>query len=62
MAINVPMNYDPDDVPTNDPQNRRRSHAHMLYGNWINQIYQTTPFDMADIGIKDGSDGRVKPQ
>ena len=43
--INVPMNYYPDDDPTRVPENRWRSHAHLLYGNWINQIYQTTPFD-----------------
>jgi homoserine O-succinyltransferase len=30
--------------------NRWRSHAHLLYGNWINEIYQTTHFDMRKIG------------
>ena len=48
--INVPTNYYPDDDPTRTPQNRWRSHAHLLYGNWINEIYQTTPFDLATIG------------
>ncbi len=48
--INVPMNYYPGDDPTKQPQNRWRSHAHLLYGNWINQIYQTTPFEVAKIG------------
>ncbi|SLN68889.1 homoserine O-acetyltransferase MetA [Ruegeria meonggei] len=48
--INVPMNYYPGDDPSRPPQNRWRSHAHLLYGNWINQIYQTTPFDMEKIG------------
>lgn len=48
--INVPMNYYPDDDPSMTPQNRWRSHAHLLYGNWINEIYQTTPFDLNDIG------------
>jgi homoserine O-succinyltransferase len=48
--INVPLNYYPDDDPTRPPQNRWRSHAHLLYGNWINEIYQTTPFDMQKIG------------
>ncbi len=48
--INVPVNYYPEDDPTQDPQNRWRSHAHLLYGNWINQIYQTTPYDLAEIG------------
>lgn len=49
-AINVPQNYYPNDDPSRPPQNRWRSHAHLLYGNWINEIYQSTPFDMADIG------------
>ncbi|MFC3616399.1 homoserine O-succinyltransferase [Lutimaribacter marinistellae] len=49
-AINVPINYYPDDDPTKTPQNRWRSHAHLLYGNWINEIYQTTPFDLDAIG------------
>lgn len=48
--INVPINYYPDDDPAQTPQNRWRSHAHLLYGNWINEIYQTTPFDMDQIG------------
>ena len=48
--INVPMNYYPNDDPSQPPQNRWRSHAHLLYGNWINEIYQSTPFDLAKIG------------
>lgn len=48
--INVPMNYYPDDDPSQPPLNRWRSHAHLLYGNWINEIYQTTPFQIDDIG------------
>ncbi|MEM9968139.1 MAG: homoserine O-succinyltransferase [Pseudomonadota bacterium] len=48
--INVPCNYYPDDDPSRPPTNRWRSHAHLLYGNWINEIYQSTPYDMARIG------------
>ncbi|MDX5403031.1 MAG: homoserine O-succinyltransferase [Rhodobacterales bacterium] len=48
--INVPINYYPDDDPARTPLNRWRSHAHLLYGNWINQIYQSTPFDLDEIG------------
>lgn len=48
--INVPLNYYPNDDPARTPLNRWRSHAHLLYGNWINQIYQSTPFDLEDIG------------
>jgi homoserine O-succinyltransferase/O-acetyltransferase len=49
-AVDVPRNYYPDDDPARQPQNRWRSHAHLLYGNWINEIYQTTPYDMSLIG------------
>lgn len=48
--INVPMNYYPADDPSQKPQNRWRSHAHLLYGNWVNRIYQTTKFNMDEIG------------
>jgi len=48
--INVPCNYYPDDDPSKMPLNRWRSHAHLLYGNWINEIYQSTPYDVNDIG------------
>ena len=50
--IAVPVNYYPDDDPSKPPQNRWRSHAHLLYGNWINEIYQTTPFDLGKIGTE----------
>ncbi|WP_416915969.1 MAG: homoserine O-acetyltransferase MetA [Roseicyclus sp.] len=49
-AINVPVNYYPENDPTRAPLNRWRSHAHLLYGNWVSEVYQTTPFDMAEIG------------
>lgn len=50
--INVPDNYYPDDDPTRAPQNRWRSHAHLLYGNWISEVYLTTPYDLDEIGQK----------
>ncbi|MEC9342301.1 MAG: homoserine O-succinyltransferase, partial [Pseudomonadota bacterium] len=48
--IDMPENYFPGDDPQRPPLNRWRSHAHLLVGNWINQTYQSTPFDLADIG------------
>ncbi|MCZ0960872.1 homoserine O-succinyltransferase [Paracoccus benzoatiresistens] len=48
--INVPANYYPNDDPSRTPSNRWRSHAHLLYGNWINEIYQTTEYDLSRIG------------
>jgi homoserine O-succinyltransferase len=49
-TINVPINYYPSDDPARHPENRWRSHAHLLYGNWIAEVYLTTPFDMSNIG------------
>ena len=48
--INVPMNYYPGDDPSMTPQNRWRSHGHLLYGNWVSEMYLTTPFDQSLIG------------
>ncbi len=49
-AIELPRNYFPGDDPKGAPENRWRSHAHLLFGNWINQVYQTVPFDLNGIG------------
>lgn len=46
----VPHGYYPEDDPTRRPLNRWRSHAHLLVGNWINQVYQTTPYQLDKIG------------
>jgi homoserine O-succinyltransferase len=48
--IHVPQNYYPNDDPTERPMNKWRSHAHLLYGNWINEIYQTTKYNLDDVG------------
>jgi homoserine O-succinyltransferase len=48
--IAVPVGYFPNDDPAQPPSNRWRSHAHLLYGNWLSEIYLTTPYDMALIG------------
>lgn len=50
VPVTVPRDYFPGDDPSRPPLNRWRSHAHLLYGNWINEIYQTTPFDLREIG------------
>ena len=48
--IELPRNYFPGNDPQVPPENRWRSHAHLLFGNWINEVYQTTPFDLNEIG------------
>jgi len=48
--IAMPVGYFPDGDPDKRPLNRWRSHAHLLYGNWLSEIYLTTPYDMDRIG------------
>lgn len=50
VPIKQPHNYFPHNDVSLKPKNRWRSHAHLLFGNWINEIYQTTSFDLEDIG------------
>ena len=50
--VTLPHDYYPGDDQARPPKNRWRSHAHLLYGNWIAEIYQTTPFETARIGLE----------
>lgn len=46
LNINMPQHYFPDDDPTKTPPLKWRSHANLLYTNWLNYfVYQKTPFD-----------------
>lgn len=48
--IEIPKNYFPDDDPERDPLVTWRSHANLLYSNWLNYfVYQTTPYDINEI-------------
>jgi homoserine O-succinyltransferase/O-acetyltransferase len=52
IPIKMPHDYFPHNDPELTPQNRWRSHAHLLFGNWINEIYQTTPYESEKIGAE----------
>ena len=50
LPIEVPRNYYPDDDDTKEPMVTWRSHANLLYANWLNyMVYQTTPYDLNQI-------------
>ena len=50
LDIKVPINYFPDDNPKNTPVVKWRSHANLLFSNWLNYfVYQTTPYDIKTI-------------
>jgi len=51
LPIEVPVNYFPGDNPSMPPMARWKSHANLLYYNWLNYyVYQATPFDINEIG------------
>ena len=48
--IEIPKNYYPDDDPTKTPVVSWRSHANLLFSNWLNYfVYQETPYDLDQI-------------
>jgi homoserine O-succinyltransferase len=50
LDIEMPKNYFKDDDPKKGPVMRWRSHANLLYGNWLNYyVYQETPFDLSEL-------------
>jgi homoserine O-succinyltransferase len=50
LPIHVPRNYFPGDDPRQPPMMSWRSHAFLLYANWLNYcVYQRTPFDLQAI-------------
>ena len=50
LPIHVPKNYFPQDDPTQPPLVSWRSHANLLYSNWLNYfVYQVTPYDLKKI-------------
>ena len=53
LPIQVPVNYFPNDDDTQEPMVRWRSHANLLFSNWLNYfVYQTTPYDIMTIGME----------
>ncbi len=49
MNPDIPYNYYPDDDPARRPPNRWRGHAHLLFSNWLGNVYQKTPFNLNDL-------------
>ena len=47
MDIQIPHNYFPNDDPSMIPLMRWKSHAGLLFSNWLNYyVYQETPYDI----------------
>ena len=51
--ISIPENYFPNDDDSKPPVVTWRSHANLLYSNWLNYfVYQTTPYDITSVNGK----------
>ncbi len=51
LPIEVPVNYFPGGDDQKEPAVTWRGHANLMFSNWLNYfVYQTTPFDINEIG------------
>ena len=57
LDIDLPSGYFPNNDPSQAPIVRWRSHANLLFSNWLNyHVYQETPYDLTEL-----SAGRGRP-
>jgi homoserine O-succinyltransferase len=50
LPIDVPANYFPNDDDSKAPVVKWRSHANLLFSNWLNYfVYQTTPYNLDEL-------------
>jgi homoserine O-succinyltransferase len=49
LPIAIPKNYYPKDYPSLAPVVRWRAHAHLFFSNWLNYVYQGTPYDLEEL-------------
>jgi homoserine O-succinyltransferase len=49
LPIAIPKNYYPKDDPSLAPVVRWRAHAHLFFSNWLNYVYQGTPYNLEEL-------------
>jgi homoserine O-succinyltransferase/O-acetyltransferase len=49
LPIEIPRNYYPDDDPSRAPIVRWRAHANLFFNNWLNYVYQETPYNLDEL-------------
>jgi len=49
LDIDIPKHYFADDDPGKEPIVTWRGHANLLFTNWLNQVYQDTPYDLENL-------------
>ncbi|MDR3305897.1 MAG: homoserine O-succinyltransferase [Clostridiales Family XIII bacterium] len=49
LPVEVPVNYFEDDDPKKRVLMKWRGHANLFFANWLNFVYQETPFDLSEL-------------
>ncbi|MCI8285189.1 MAG: homoserine O-succinyltransferase [Firmicutes bacterium] len=49
LGVGVPFNYFIDDDPSKGINMSWKGHGNLFYANWLNFVYQRTPFDLNDL-------------
>ena len=49
MKMDIPKNYYPDNDPSKAPIVRWRAHANLFFDNWLNYVYQETPYNLDEL-------------
>ena len=52
LPIDIPKNYYPGNDPSKSPLVRWRAHGHLFFSNWVNYVYQETPYDLKDLDLE----------
>jgi len=51
VPVEIPKNYYEEDDPDKEPQVSWRGHGHLLFSNWLNFVYQETPYDLGQVFV-----------
>ncbi len=51
LDITVPVNYFENDDPSKKILVRWRGHANLFFANWLNYVYQETPYDLSKLAL-----------
>jgi homoserine O-succinyltransferase len=49
LKIEIPANYYPGNDPSKTPVVRWRAHANLFFDNWLNYVYQETPYNLDEL-------------
>jgi len=57
IDINIPANYFKDDDPKKRVVVKWSGHANLFFSNWLNYVYQETPYDLTELVQVKGATG-----